>query len=78
MTAEPVTLAPLFNHLFLELEAPSIPSLVGSPPSWEAERPAPYPNLSCSSYHDDVTMAEMGAGELLGTVDNGTSKWSVF
>lgn len=37
------------------------------------------PNLSLySSHHDDVTVVEAGAGEMLGTVDNGTSKGPVF
>lgn len=37
------------------------------------------PNLSlCSSHHDDVTVAEAGAAEMLGTVDNSTSKGPVF
>ena len=36
------------------------------------------PNLSRSSHHDDVTVAEAGAGEMLGTVDNSPSKGPVF
>lgn len=46
--------------------------------SLETAPPPPICHPSCSSHHDDVTMAEAGAGEMLGTVDNGASKGSVF
>lgn len=66
------------------VEAPSPPSLIDSYIRGKLNDVPPLPNLfapsylSCSSHRDNVTMAEAGAGEMLGAVDDGTSKGSVF